>query len=303
MIPQIHGISPQTVRENNTRLLQLFSFFLNECPRALDEELVRSLAKDCGISLPLAMAHGIAALLEIDAAGKDRTFFEHWLVPSITVQTPDLYRADPYFREIKIPETTRGKWRLKHEYLAPFEPFVANDLQVLPDGRMLPRIAFFCERYDFPAVLENGREWMTLLPNETVTTAPAIKEASGRVLTFGMGLGYFAFHAARKKEVESVTVVDLSPDVLALFRELILPQIPEKEKIRLVCRDAFDFAEQEMAGNFDFVFADIWHDAADGCDLYLRMKAYEPRHPEIRFSYWLEDTLRCYLNDSLWNLQ
>ena len=89
-------------------------------------------------------------------------------------------------------------------HAAPYEPFVCRDFKVLPDGRMLPQIAFFTEKYPFPAVLENGREWMTLQPNEMVTTWPAIAKAKGRVLTFGMGLGYFTYHAAEKPEVESV---------------------------------------------------------------------------------------------------
>lgn len=302
MIPPIHHLSPQTVRENNTRLMQLYAFYLNNCPRALDAETVEGLAKYCAIPLPLAMAHCIAALFELDPMGEDRTFFEHWLIPSIELQSPTPYREDAYFGTVHIPHTKRGKWELKDEFLAPFEPFVCRDIQILPDGRMLPQVAFFAERYTFPAVLENGREWMTLLPNETVTTRPAIEEARGRVLTFGMGLGYFAFHAAEKDTVTSVTVVDISEDVLSLFRELILPQIPNAHKINLVCRDAFDFAAQEMAGNFDFVFADIWHDAGDGIEPYLKMKAWEKEYPDIRFSYWLEDTLRCYIDPSHWDV-
>ena len=167
---------------------------------------------------------------------------------------------------------------------------------------MIPQIGFFEETYPFPAVLENGREWMTLQPNEMVTTWPAIKEAKGRVLTYGLGLGYFAYHAAEKPEVESVTVVDLSADVIDLFQKHILPQFPHKEKIRLVHSDAFAFADTQMAGNFDFVFGDIWHDAGDGRDLYLRMKAWETKYPDIRFSFWLEDTIKCYVDEDLWDM-
>ena len=113
----------------------------------------------------------------------------------------------------------------------------------------------------------------------------------------------FTYHAARKSEVESVTVVDVSEDALTLFRTHILPRFEHPEKVHTVCMDAFAFADRHMAGNFDFVFADIWHDAGDGKELYLRMKAYEEAHPDIRFSYWLEDTIRCYLDDSLWDVQ
>jgi hypothetical protein len=50
------------------------------------------------------------------------------------------------------------------------------------------------------------------------------------------------------------------------------------------------------------VFADIWHDAGDGRDLYLRMKKWETLYPDIKFSFWLEDTIRCYLDEDLWYL-
>lgn len=298
----IYGISPNTVRVYNTRLAQLHSLYMNLSARALDAKTVEGLAKDCDIPLAEAFSHCLAAYFDLDAAGEDRLFFRHWLLPSIEEQSPALYTEDAYFKNIKIPENVRGKWALKQEFLAPYEPFVCRDFKVLPDGRMLPQIAFFKEKYPFPAVLENGREWMTLQPNEMVTTWPAIGEARGRVLTFGMGLGYFAYHAAEKPEVESVTVVDLSADVLELFRTHILPQFPNKEKIKLVQKDAYAFAEEDMAGNFDFVFADIWHDVGDGREPYLKMKQYEQRFPDIRFSFWLEDTIKCYLNEDLWDI-
>ena len=298
----IFGISPETVRVYNTRLAQLYSLYMNLSPRVLDAELVEPLAKDCGISRAEAFANCLAAYFDLDAAGADRIFFRYWLLPSIEEQTPTLYTEDAYFKNIKIPADVRGKWEFKEEFLAPFEPFVCRDFKVLPDGRMLPQIAFFTEKYPFPAVLENGREWMTLQPNEMVTTWPAIGKAKGRVLTFGMGLGYFTYHAAMKSEVESVTVVDISGEVLDLFRTHILPQIPCKDKIKLVQKDAYAFAEEDMAGNFDFVFADIWHDAGDGREPYLKMKEYETRFPDIEFDFWLEDTIKCYLDESLWDI-
>ena len=298
----IFGIPPETVRVYNTRLAQLYSLYMNLSPRALDAELIEPLAKDCSISRAEAFANCLAAYFDLDAAGEDRLFFRHWLLPSIEEQSPALYTGDAYFKNIKIPADVRGKWEFKEEFLAPFEPFVCRDFKVLPDGRMLPQIAFFTEKYPFPAVLENGREWMTLQPNEMVTTWPAIAKARGRVLTFGMGLGYFTYHAAQKPEVESVTVVDISGDVLDLFRTHILPQFPHKEKIKLVQKDAYAFAEQDMAGNFDFVFADIWHDAGDGREPYLKMKQYERRFPDIAFDFWLEDTIKCYLNEDLWDI-
>ena len=294
------GLPPDTIRRYNSDLVQLFSLYLNLMPDAIDGKTVDELSKECHISRAEAYAQYLAAMAGLDAAGTDKLFFRHWLLPAIHELDPAAYTNDPYFKNIKIPHDVRGKWELKTESLRPLEAFVCNDFVVTSDRRMIPQIGFFREEYPFPAVLENGREWMTLQPNEMVTTYPAIDAAHGRVLTFGLGLGYFTYHAALKENVESVTVVDLSENVIDLFKTHILPQFPNKEKITLICEDAFSFADTKMAGNFDFVFADIWHDAGDGKELYLKMKEYEAKHPDIDFTFWLEDTIKCYLDESLW---
>ncbi len=293
-------LSPEQIRKYNSELMQLFSLYLNLMPRAIAPDMVRDLAADCHISTEEAFAQLFAALVGVDAGGEGRAFFRHWIRPAFHLLDPAPFRADAYFKNIKIGDAALGKWELKTETLAAFEPFVCNDPVVTGEGRMIPQIGFFEEPFPFPAVLENGREWMTLQPNEITTAASALAAAHGRVLTFGLGLGYFVYHAAGKGNVTSVTAVDISPDVIALFKKHILPQIPNGHKINLVCRDAFAFADSEMAGNFDFVFADIWHDAGDGKALYLKMKEYEKKHPDIEFTYWLEDTIRCYLDESLW---
>ena len=81
------------------------------------------------------------------------------------------------------------------------------------------------------ALLLRSGKTAYLIDTGTEDSWPALKKAHGRVLTFGLGLGYFTYHAAENPEVESVTVVDISPDVIALFKEQILPQFPHKEKV------------------------------------------------------------------------
>jgi spermidine synthase len=134
------------------------------------------------------------------------------------------------------------------------------------------------------------------MPNETNTTKPAINFSEGKVLTYGLGLGYFAYMSALKENVESVTVVERSRDVIDLFKKYILPQLPNPEKLEIVESDAFEFAEKRMQeGGYNTVFTDIWHDPSDGCDLYLRMKTYEKLLPDAKFVYWVEDTLKLYI--------
>ena len=123
-----------------------------------------------------------------------------------------------------------------------------------------------------------------------------IAKSCGKVLTLGLGLGYFAFHASEKAEVESVTVIEQSADVIELFQAHILPQFPHKEKIRIIQADAFIYMEEKAAAEgYDFLFADLWHDPSDGLDMYLRIKAYEKTMPQTRFSYWIEPSLLSLL--------
>ena len=97
-----------------------------------------------------------------------------------------------------------------------------------------------------------------------------------------------------------MTVVELSEDAATLFRTHILPQFPHPERVTVIVSDAFDFLDNMKDGEYDFVFADIWHDVGDGQALYHRFRAYESRFPSTEFTYWLEDTILCYERSELW---
>ncbi len=299
-IPRAY-MSPSETRRCNGRITDIASLFLNFAADDFSTEEIDSIAKSCGVTREYAYAELVAARFNVDSGGADRAFFKNYIIPMIHELDVGDFTGDPYYANVKILDVKAGAWELRHEELKAGEAFVCRDFVVTPDGRLIPQLGFFASPFSYPAVLENGREWMTLLPNETATTLPAVGRARGRVVTYGLGLGYFAYRASEKDEVSSVTVVERSPDVIALFEEYILPQFPKKEKIKIVCSDAFDYAEKEApCEKFDFAFADFWHDAGDGRDLMLKMKEYEKYSPGCGFSYWLEDTINCYLDRDLW---
>ena len=124
--------------------------------------------------------------------------------------------------------------------------------------------------------------------------APALAQVRGRVAVMGLGLGYFAFMASESPDVHAVTVIERDADVIALFERHILPQLAHRDKLRLVRADAFEFAQAGLHG-FDCAFVDLWHDVSDGAPMYLRMKALEARSPGVRFFYWIETSIRCFL--------
>ena len=186
-----------------------------------------------------------------------------------------------------------GAFELGYASYRPYELFVADDLRAYPDGAVLPVLGYFARPFAYPVLTENGREWMTATPNEINTIQPMAEAAHGHVLTLGLGLGYFAFHALLNPRVERVTAVERSADAIRLFRERILPAFPRPEHLTILQADAFPAAPAlYRSGQYDFVFADLWHDAADGLPMYERLKQMEVPGPEYR--YWIEKTLEFY---------
>lgn len=289
-------INSKVIKENNSRLLSLLSVYLNCFADAISTADVLDIVRSCHVTAEYAYAQLLGAALGLDTAGADKAFFTEWLLPCVRRLDPADFRGDAYYRTVDFPEVKSGQWELTHGEYAPCEAFVCGDLRRFPSGKILPQIGFFEEMFSYPQVKQGGVEWMSVIPNEIVTMRSAIDRARGKVLTFGLGLGYFAFHASLKDEVESVTVAERDETVIKLFTEHILPSFPYPDKVRVICTDAFDYAKGEMGGaGYDYIYTDIWHDPSDGAELYLKMKEHECYAPTARFDYWCEDTIRCYL--------
>ncbi len=288
----------EKISRYNRILLQKMSVFLNYEPDFIKESIVNELCRECGLSTEEAFSYVLASVIGLDTEQReeDRELFALYFPHMIHCLSVKEFRENPYMQEIRIPDCRRGTWEIRQEHYLPYEAFACNDLMVLPDGRVIPQIGFFTEAYAYPAVLEGGREWMLITPNEIQTMEQPVACARGKVLTYGLGLGYFAFMVSRKQKVDSVTVVEKDERVIALFREFILPQFGEKEKVRIIQADAFDYAAHRMAGeHYDMVFADIWHDPSDGVEAYRRFKALEALSPHTEYHYWIEKTLKFYL--------
>ncbi len=296
------SLESDIVHIENERLLNLMSIYLNDAPDSVTAEDIEAL-REFDIPAEEAFALTLAGLLDLDVAENqnDRRFYERYFPHMFHRFEKGQFDDDPYLANIEFPSKAQGNATFAIQAYAPYEGFVCDDFATLDDGRIVPQIGFFEEEFAFPTVMENGRIWMSVTPQEILTIAPAVKRAHGKVLTFGLGLGYFAYMAAIKPEVQSVTVVDCNLDIIHLFEEHLLPQFeregaPSADKVDVVYADAFEYAENEMAHErFDFVYGDIWHDVGDGFDLYLRMKEYEHKLPNAEFMYWLEPTIKCYM--------
>ncbi len=286
------------VKEQNQKFITLMSYYLNFAADFITPELIDDITS--GEKTVKQQAYGLllASACGLDTANnpEDKAFYRKYFVPSIKMLDVSAFCADPYYRNIKPPQAECGDWKLEYMKYKPYELFPCGDFEYLSDGTVYPQLGFFDREFEYLAVAEKGIEWMTLTPNEITTMKEPVAKATGNVLTFGLGCGYFAYSASLKENVKSVTVVEKNGSAIRLFEKTLLPCMKTAEKIHIVECDAFEYADKVMKnGNFDFVFTDLWHDPSDGVEMYKKMKRYENNCPKAEFSYWIEKTMRYYL--------
>lgn len=279
--------------ERNFRLTRMYAEYLERYPEVITKEMIDTLTEGGEITATEALVAILSEIFALDFENADdRVLIRDYLTPSVRLLDREKYENNPYYKNMRLSDIQDGNWEIRTEKYAPYRGVICDDMEIFEDMREVPPLGFFTEEFSFPAILENGNEWMTLTPVDLDTCEEAIKAARGKVVTFGLGLGYYAYMVSEKAEVESVTVVELSPDVIRLFEKHILPQMPNRHKIKIVNADAFEYAERVMPSeDFDLAFVDTWRDASDGAPMYKKMKELEHLSPNTKFLYWIENFL------------
>jgi len=297
----------------NYKVTNLYARYIQNFPELITKEMVDTLTEDSDITKTDAVAALLSEIfgLDIDRDKNefdDRKIILDYIYPSIRFPDSKNYTENPYYKNIAPKDSVKdGSWEIKWEYYPPFRAAIAADMIIKNNFAEIPPIAFFEEGFSFPAVLEDGNEWMTLTPVDVDTCENEIKKAHGKVVTFGLGLGYFAYMVSEKSNVESITVVEKSENVIRLFEKHILPRFPHREKVRIVNADAFEYAEKIMPSeHFDYAFVDTWRDASDGLPMYEKMKKLEHLSDGTEFDYWIENFIisrrRALKFEELWEL-
>ena len=211
------------------------------------------------------------------------------------------FEDDPYFKNIKFDDQKKGFFRLTKNAFEKYETIHYNTPAKMPDGILIPRIGTFDHRFEFPCIMEGGTIWMSVTPNEICTMEGHILRARGDVLTLGCGMGYYAYMASLKDEVNSVTIVEREQNVIDLFEEYIMPQFEHKDKIKIIKADAIEYMESLEDGKFDVCFADLWKGNTD-LTLYLTLKRICGRFKATKISYWIEDSMLATISSYVYML-
>lgn len=286
----------------NEKLLRLESLLLNEQPCLVTAEAMAEMTSlGIGDTMAYALLLASAFGLQPDADDADRRLVYDLLLPSLNRLDAAEFEDNDYYRNIRLPDAACRDVALTTMQYEAYQAFPCGDLY-FENNKLRAPMGFFRTAFRYPAITKGGREWMTVTPNEIRTMQTAVDAARGNVLVYGLGLGYFAYMAAIKDEVETLTVVDVDESVIELFKKYIWPQFPDaaSRKIIVLQQDAFANAEQShflrYGCPYDLVFTDLWHDVGDGLPLYRRMRDLQDRYasPCQQFHYWIEPSIKCY---------
>jgi hypothetical protein len=178
-----------------------------------------------------------------------------------------------YFHS-EVPAGRCGQWSIE-KFVQPERASASTDTR--PE----------CFRYrpgTYTYLQRGNTQFMTDLYDEWWTQRPAISEAisrGGHILITGLGIGLVAEAVLRAgaESVEQITVIEKSPDVIAL----VAPYLGARYngKIRVVQEDAFSWSNPTRQ-HFSVGWHDIWPDP------YVSTNTAEMAHLEAHYSPWCD---------------
>ena len=208
----------------------------------------------------------------------------------------DTFTNNPYYQALKNVSFDEDCWKLEAKKMKAFTLFPYDEQYHYGANSILKMsLGYFTKDYDYPTISLYDQEWMSLNPHEIRTMEMPIQVAKGKVLTLGLGLGYFAYMVHLKEEVKEVYIVEMDLELIKLFQKHLLPLFPYKEKIHIIKADALVYINQINDRDYDFIFADLWHDVSDGLPMYIKLQERFSKFTYTKRHYWIENSLITYL--------
>ena len=87
-----------------------------------------------------------------------------------------------------------------------------------------------------------------------------LSRLTGKVLCSGLGLGFIIEHLVKKPEIESITCIEISQDLI----DLVWEHLEKNGKAEIICMDINDYLALNTFSYLDSVFIDIWYPNENG---------------------------------------
>jgi hypothetical protein len=181
---------------------------------------------------------------------------------------------DKRIPKVTVPEGKSGDWEVRRHETAD-SPITA-----------------FRERHFCPGVYtqlrRKGALWMSDTPAERMDHLDFIRAAKGHVLISGLGIGVCIGPVLAKPEVESITVLEIAPEVI----ELIAGHYADP-RLTVVETDALTWKPPKGI-RYGAVWHDIWRDiCADNLPEMHTLNRRYARKADWK-SCWSQDLIRRY---------
>ena len=243
-----------------------------------------------GLSEEEAITELLYDFYQLDKNNEDnQEIINSYIKNSLKKLNPSDYLNNPYALAVK--KTGRnGKYALRYIDYEPYQLFAYDEIK-MDEDKEISAIGYFDKKFSYLALTENNNIWMSLNPNEIETMKPYIEKGKGHVLVLGLGMGYVPFMLANKDDVKSVVIVEKDQNIIDIFSSLIWPNFNHKEKIKIIKDDAIKYVEKtQNTQQFDYIFADLWHNPEDGLPLFVALKRVNKN-----IDCWLETSMYALL--------
>ena len=192
---------------------------------------------------------------------------------------------------IKIPEKTIGNYSIVHDIIfAGKTTIVVSHRNWIMMGYKPFSIMFDSDRLVHKLKKNGQRLMMSDSPQEMFLQYEAYKNARGRILTSGLGIGLFTSMVAKKEDVTEIVVIEKEEDII----KLIKPYIKSK-KVKILHDDIWNFIK-ETNENFDYSYIDI-HYSTGAMEYSLTIqpmrKILVERFPNMPVDFWGEEEMKA----------
>lgn len=281
-----------------SRLYTIVVDILNNAKVSVDAETVKEYKKEFGEYYIKGI---IAEILQVDPYLIDNGLVKE-IADNLTV-LDDKYYENLYVKTMcDKMEIVSGSAVLKSNTIEAGDVDFCKSPLTSGDLPPAPRVYYAPEDIKIYQLWIHDDLWMTLSPNEVCTMELPVDMARGKVLTCGLGIGYYAIMAAAKDEVDSVTVVENNESVIRIFNEYIKPLFPSEitAKIQIEQSDAYTFLYDLKDGKYDYCFIDLWQGVYDS-EHYFKAIHATAKFKKMRYDFWIEDSFLAMLREEIFN--
>ena len=155
--------------------------------------------------------------------------------------------------KVDVPEGESGDWKIERFTVSDKDISIHNIRCMFSPG-MGNRIM---KAGAYTKLMRNKTIVMSDAPAEIMDHSYFVYKAKGNVLINGLGLGWIVEALFQKKEVETITVIEKSQDVINLVAKHYENKCPKDKKLWIIQADALNY-KPVKGKKFDAVWHDIW---------------------------------------------